>query len=138
MAAGEDEAQPVVLDLVVVDIRLFCRLADAPEHWRERCVERRAPAQPVDRLEATRRYEPRSRIVRNAIRGPARHCGRERILHGLLGKVEIAEEADERGQDAARVRSVELLDPFAHDVRLSAHVSYIAVNSMIGRISTEP
>jgi hypothetical protein len=33
--------------------------------------------------------------------GPALGCDRERVLRGLLGEVEVAEEADQGGEDAA-------------------------------------
>ena len=138
MTAGEDEPQPVILDLFVIDLGLLHRVAQAPQRRRERRVERRPPAQPVDRLEASRRNEPRARIGRHALSGPAvdRRC--ERVLRGLLGEVEIAEEADERGQDAARVGPVNLVDPLAHLVLRGHYAPSMPVVSMIGRTSTDP
>ena len=41
----------------------------------------------------------------------------------LFGEVEIAEEPDQRGQDAARVGPVDLVDPLAHIVPYSGHVT---------------
>ena len=55
---------------------------------------------------------------------PALGRDRERLLSGLLSEVEIAEEADQGGQDAAPLVAEGLID---QDGR-----------STIGRISTEP
>jgi hypothetical protein len=40
-------------------------------------------------------------MLRHAVARPALGGHRERFLRGLLGEVEVAEEADERGEDAA-------------------------------------
>jgi hypothetical protein len=37
------------------------------------------------------------------------HCCCERVVQRLLGEVEVAEEADEGGEDAARVGAVDFL-----------------------------
>jgi len=39
-------------------------------------------------------------VVRDAVARPALGRDRERLLSGLLGEVEVAEEADERSEDA--------------------------------------
>ena len=52
-------------------------------------------------------------------------------MQRLLGQIEIADEANERGQDTARVRAVERLD-LAGDRRLAQ------LNTSIGRTSTDP
>src|SRR6266571_1569593 len=84
-------------------------------------------AQPVDRLESASGDEPRARIRRHAFDRPALHRRRKRILQRLLGEVEVAEEADQGGQDAAGFGAVDRLDRV-----------YGWLNSMIGRTSTVP
>ena len=64
------------------------------------------------------------RVVRRAVARPALRGDRERLLRGLLGEVEVAEEADERGQDAAPLLAEGLLEDRYH--------------STIGRTSTAP
>jgi hypothetical protein len=58
------------------------------------------PAQPVDRPVARGRQEPGPRVVGPALARPALGGDRERLLGGLLGDVEVAEEADQVGEDA--------------------------------------
>ena len=58
-------------------------------------------ADPVDRPVARRGHQPRPRIVGGALPGPALGGGRESVLGGLLGEVEVAEEADQGRQDAS-------------------------------------
>ena len=43
------------------------------------------------------------------------------ILRGFLGEIEVAEHANERGQDAARVGPVERVDPLARCVPQFMH-----------------
>ena len=69
---------------------------------RQRGVEPGAPAHAVDRLEAAGRNEPRPRIGRHAVARPLLQRRREGIVQRLLGEVEVAEQADQRGEDAAR------------------------------------
>jgi hypothetical protein len=57
--------------------------------------------QPVDRLVAADIDQPRARISRDAFARPLHERGREGILHGVLGELEVAKEADQGGQNAA-------------------------------------
>jgi hypothetical protein len=104
MAAGEHEAHPVVLDVLAVPGRVivgdrFDLLGDVVER-----DEPRAPADPVDRLEAAGRHEPGARIGGHAVPRPLFERRPEGLVQRLLGEIEIAEKADERGEDAARLR----------------------------------
>jgi hypothetical protein len=56
-------------------------------------------ADAVDRAVTGRDREPGAWIGRRAVARPALGRRRERLLGGLLGEVEVAEEADQRGQD---------------------------------------
>jgi hypothetical protein len=49
-------------------------------------------------------------VGRRPLPGPALGGRRERLLGGLLGEVEVAEEADEDGEDAAPLVAEDLLE----------------------------
>jgi hypothetical protein len=50
------------------------------------------------------------RIAWYAVGRPALRSDRERLLRGFLGEVEVAEEADQRGKDAAPLVLEDLID----------------------------
>src|SRR5207244_12048627 len=72
-----------------------------------------APAEPVDRLVARGPDQPGYGIVRHAGRGPLLERHLERLLQRLLGHVEIAEHANQRGQDPSVLGAKDLLDVHA-------------------------
>jgi hypothetical protein len=49
-------------------------------------------------------------VVGSAVARPALGGDRERLLRGFLGEVEVAEEADERSQDAPPLVAERLLE----------------------------
>jgi hypothetical protein len=49
-------------------------------------------------------------VVGSAVARPALGGDRERLLRGFLGEVEVAEEADERSQDAPPLVAKRLLE----------------------------
>jgi hypothetical protein len=108
MAAGEHELQPLVGDRRLVQLvhgRLRWEL-ELPQLARERPVAPDA----VDRAVARRRRQPRARVLRRALARPALGRERERLLRGLLGELEVAEEADQAGEDAAPLVAEGLLE----------------------------
>ena len=58
-------------------------------------VARGLAAQPIDRAVASGRDDPAGRRRRHAAVRPARDRRGERVLHGLLGDVDVAEDAGE-------------------------------------------
>ena len=98
MAAGEDQLEPLVLDHRVVKFvhRRFWHV-QLPGLFGERPVA----ADPVDRAVARGDRQPSAGICGNPVAGPPLCGDRERLLGGLLGEVEIAEEADQGGKYAA-------------------------------------
>ena len=56
------------------------------------------------------RHQPGARVGGSAVARPALGGDRERLLRGFLGEVEVAEEADQRGEDAAPLLAEGLLE----------------------------
>jgi hypothetical protein len=56
-------------------------------------------ADPIDGAVTGSDGEPRARVGGRALARPSLGRGGERLLDGLLGEVEVAEEADQRGED---------------------------------------
>ena len=111
MTAGEDEPKTVVLHLVDGPGLFVGARLERDHEAGVRRARASATADDVDGLEATRRQEPGTRLVRNAGLGPRLERGRKGLVHGLFGEFEVAAEpADQRGQDSARVRPVESVD----------------------------
>ena len=79
----------------------------------ERRIEAGTAANGVDRFEPAGGDEPRAGIVRHAFFGPLFHGRGERVVQRFLGQVEIAEQANQRGEHAARVGAVNGVDCFA-------------------------
>ena len=86
--------------------------------------ERAIAADAVDRAVARGGHEPRARVGGRAVARPALGGDRERLLRGILGELEVAEEADQRGEDAAPLVAEGLLEDRYH--------------SAIGRTSIAP
>ena len=95
MAAREDEAQAFVRDrghLVVFLVRLQLRQAGEQLGFVD---ERPVTAKTVDGAVPGGRDDPGTGIRRLSVRGPALERGREGVLHRVLGKIEVPEDADE-------------------------------------------
>ena len=99
----------------------------------------------VDRLEPARRHEPRARVRRHAARRPLLQRRGERVVQRLLRTVEVAEQADERGEHATGLGAIDPLDrvPRVGRARLAhGHVrltpAACSMTSMIGRTSMLP
>jgi hypothetical protein len=101
MAAREEELESLVRDrglvhLVLRGLRRFPHLEQAGLGG-----ERALAADAVDRAISRRRDEPGAWVVGSPVARPALGGDRERLLRGFLGEVEVAEEADEGGENAA-------------------------------------
>ena len=94
MTAGEDEAEPLVGDRAHVVLLVGAQGFEPGEQLRL-ASERALAADPVDRAVARSRHDPRGRIARRAFPRPALECGRERVLHCVLGKLDVTEDTDE-------------------------------------------
>jgi hypothetical protein len=107
MAAREDELEPLVADRRLIELVLhrFRHLEQAGLR-----DERAVAPDAIDRAVARSRHEPRARAVGRAFARPALGRDREGLLGGFLGEVEIAEEADQRRNDAAPFVAEDLFD----------------------------
>jgi hypothetical protein len=107
MAAGEQQFEPLV-----GDGDLFHRVLGGLGHLEQAGLrgERLLTAYAVDRAVASGGRQPRARVVRRAVARPALGGDREGLLGGLLGEVDVAEEADQVGEDAAPLVAEDLLE----------------------------
>ena len=107
MAAREDELEPLVRDrrLVHLVLHRFRHLEQAGLRQ-----ERAIAADPVDCPVARSRDQPGARVLGCPVAGPSfgRDC--ERLLSSFLGEVEVAEEADQAGEDTAPLVAEDLLE----------------------------
>jgi hypothetical protein len=114
MAAGENEPQAIVLDGFAVRWSglvddCFHLLGDILHR-----VEPRASAYAIDGLEAPGGYQPRARIRRNAVARPLLECRPESNVQRLLGEIEVAQQPDQRGEDASRFGAIDHLGRGTH------------------------
>ena len=115
VTAREDESQSIIRDVHGVLRRL--RIDGSQRRDRGLASERldllgqpAAPAQPIDRTIARRRRDPGSGVVRHPSRRPGFEGGDERVLDCLLGKVEVAEDPDQRGDGPALLLAEQPID----------------------------
>ena len=120
MAAGEDQPQDVVLQRALRRLLLRNPFAN-PKLGHLLGFDLFAlgekahmTPQPVDRLMAADIDEPGARIGRDAFARPLHDGGCEGILHGVLGELEVAKEADQRGQNAAALVAEQKSDLIRH------------------------
>jgi hypothetical protein len=118
VTAGEDKPQLVVVDSILLGhARIGRGGVELLSQSTQRRVEPCAASQGVDRLETTGGHEPCAWIGRHALPRPALDSGGEGVVQRLLGEIEVTEETDERGENAARVVSIGDLDRLARGLR---------------------
>ena len=138
VAAREDQPQPVVGDpahVRLVSSERLERLHDA--ELRRLLTQRPLTPEPVDRAVARGRRDPRAGVVGDPALGPDPHGLCERLLHRVLGEVEISQDPDQGRDRSTLLAPEQAVDdgggrgPY-DDGRPSSS------KSMTGRISTEP
>src|SRR5207253_3064658 len=108
VAACEDETKAIVFDGVVVGIGGGSGLiVNAFGHLGKGGIVARPAADGVDAFEAAGGNEPGARVRGDAIARPLLGGRCERIVKSFFGQVEVAEQADERGEDAAGFGAVD-------------------------------
>ncbi len=105
MTAGKDKPEAVVLDPLAIRVILLGgeMLFDV---FRQRLESCPAP-QAVDSLEAPDRNEPRTRILRNSVARPLLQRCPEGVMQRLFRHIEIPEQANEGGEDMARMHAID-------------------------------
>jgi hypothetical protein len=99
VAAGEDEAKPVVLHGALLFGRAEIVVAGREHgHLAEQFPSTRLAAQAVDGGVAGGRRDPASRVGRQAVGRPLAQGDGERLLHRILGDVDVTEHTDQGGQ----------------------------------------
>ena len=107
VAAGEEQLEPLVGNRRLIHFVLH-RLRNVEQ---ARLLGEGAVApDPVDGPVARGRHQPGPRVVGRPLARPALRRDRERLLSGLLGQLEAAEEADQVGEDPAPLVSEDLLE----------------------------
>src|SRR5581483_9911374 len=113
------------------------------------------PPQPVDRLVPRGGRDPGAGVVREAPLRPDLHCHQEGLLDRILGEIEVAENADQRGRRASRLAPKDASDQLSRrphttgcsSPRLKRPRTQAVASStrlpassktITGRISTEP
>ena len=118
MAAGEDEPQAVVLDLLRCPGRVgLGDLREPPGELRLQGGEMAAAAEGIDRLEAPGGHQPRPRVVRDTVPRPTLDGYRKRLVKHFLGQVEVPHQPEQGGEDAAGLGAVDLVDQCANVCR---------------------
>src|SRR5580704_2010783 len=107
MTAGEDQLEPLVgeaglLHLILGDLGTLEQL--------RLLGERALAADAIDRAVARGRHEPRAGVAGCALARPALGGDREGLLRGFLGEIEVAEEANQAGEDTAPLVPEDALD----------------------------
>ena len=105
VAAGEDEREPVVGDRAHVVLLGGQRFEPGEQLGLAR--EGLLAADPVDRAVAGRRDDPGAGIGGLAVALPPLECDRERVLHRVLGELDVAEDAGEDGDGTAPLLPVD-------------------------------
>ena len=146
MTAREDKAKPVVGEAAVAPEAHVILLPSSVDEGGLDLGELQrlasGPTDPVKRPVARRRGDPCPGVARDAIPRPGLERGHERVGKRLLGQVEVAQDADERGQNAAGFITEGPLDVLADRVGGQAVAPAPATSespmSRSGRTSTEP
>src|SRR6266516_1075594 len=110
VAAGEDQTQPIVRHRALPLV--LARRVERREPLQLLELLRKAALAPqaVDGLVASRLGHPRTRVRGRALARPLLERRRKRLVHDLLGEVEVAEQADQGGEDAPRLLAIEPAD----------------------------
>ena len=114
MAAGEDQPQAVVGigHVIVLGFRGVRGRLEPGQPLEDPLLvlEVAFPAEPVDRAVTGDPRDPRARVGRRALPRPALERDRERVLDRILGGVEVAEDADQRGDRPPRLAPEQAVD----------------------------
>ncbi len=116
MTAREDQAQPIVLERVrfAGPFRRAPLRFEMPHELVLRRIEPRPSTEGIDGSESSRRDQPGSRVAGHSTARPHAQRRRKSFVHGLLGKIKIPEQADQRGPDSSRIHAIQGVEQCAY------------------------
>jgi hypothetical protein len=114
VTTGEEQLEPLVADLILADLRHVVLHGFLPVQQARLGGQDPLAADPVDGPVARCGDEPRRRVVRRPVARPALGGDDERLLGGVLGKLEVTEVADQGRQHPAPMPAK---DTVQHGVR---------------------
>ena len=111
MAAGKDQAEAVVGNFIGLEAGIWIRGHKPGRNFLvQRFFETSATSDAVDGFVPGGLNNPSARIIGHSDGAPMRESGGESILHRVFGKLEVADQANHRGDDPAPIGTVESLD----------------------------
>src|ERR1700683_35595 len=116
MTARKDQAQPVILEIVLF-LGTLGRTPLRFEISRELVLGRIQscpPAQTINGFESGRRNQPWSRVAGYSTPRPHAQRSRKDFVHRLLGKIKITEQADQSCQCSSRIHAIKGVEQFAY------------------------
>src|ERR1035438_6257446 len=120
MTAGKNQAQPIVFKPVILKavlLRSFRRTPLRFEISHElvlRGIKSCPSTQSINGFESGRRNQPWSRVAGYSTARPQAQRSRKGFVHRLLGKIKIAEQADQSCQDSPRIHAIKGVEQFAY------------------------
>src|ERR1700719_2769449 len=121
MAAGKNQAQPVIFKAIILKavlfIGLFRRTRLRFEISRElvlRRIKSCPSTQSINGFESGRRNQPWSGVIGYSTPQPQAQRSRKGFVHRLLGKIKITEQADQSCQDSSRLHAIKRVEQFAY------------------------
>src|SRR6202162_5478706 len=116
MTAGKNQAQPIILKAVLF-LGPFRRTPLRFEISHElvlRRIKSCPSTQSINGFESGRRNQPWSRAAGHSTSQPQAQSSRKGLVHSLLGKVKITEQADQSRQDTSRILAIKGIEQFAY------------------------
>src|SRR5580692_5373116 len=116
MTAGKNQAQPIILKAVLF-IRPFRRTRLRFEIAHQlvlRSIKSFPSAQSINGFESGRRNQPWSRVAGYSTPRPRVQSSGKGLVHRLLGKIKITEQADQGCQDSSRIHAIKGVEQFAN------------------------
>src|ERR1700736_6497158 len=124
MTAGKNQAQPVVVKMLLLKAVLFLgpfrRTPLRFEMSREfvlRRIKSCPSTQRINGFESGRRNQPWPRVAGHSAPRPQAQRSRKGLVHRLLGKIKITEQADQSCQDPSRIHAIKRVEQFAYLLR---------------------
>src|SRR5215470_13807654 len=108
MTAGKNQAEPIILNAVLF-IGPFRRTRLRFEISHElvlRRIKSRPSTQSINGFESGRRNQPWSRVGGYSTARPQAQSNGKGLVHRLLGKIKIADQADKSCQDSSRIHAI--------------------------------